>query len=391
MLSKLTLEEQFKLCFIYLPKPHEKHINLIVSAFDFKKQEFERLLFKTELEPYIEILWLYGLKEVIIKHFNEFQKLSSNTNGVVDSDTFSKSFSDFLDHVINYKPELVSVDEDGWKHIDLTSQEKKNEELELTESLYFLLSEQSKGISLNFKSQITTSKFNSSSDFMVSAIINALIAEYAKKNYNEVNLNYEEAEWELLSLIDLDWIRKYIVRFEGVTQAEIDEDIYFFDSYEAYINIRDIEEYIDSDMINEYADDHYKKADVTLEFITDRYKELKAKHKPKVGAKAKNDNIASLSERISYLIRLKRFLEQSEHDDISKFPISNKDCRLIHEYLVFWRLLESKSTSNNTTTPDNYIKALIKNYRQHRKLVRENNMVHYLINSYKKNGVFPIK
>lgn len=67
MLSKLTIEEQFKLCFIYLPNPPDMYIDIIISKFLFSKDEFTRLLVKTELEPYTEILWKFGLKEIYIK------------------------------------------------------------------------------------------------------------------------------------------------------------------------------------------------------------------------------------------------------------------------------------------------------------------------------------
>jgi len=83
MLSDLSLEQQYCLCFIYLPNPPDKNINHIIRSLQFDKENFRRLLIKTELEPYTELLWKFGLKEVYIKHFNQFQKLNLNSKNTV--------------------------------------------------------------------------------------------------------------------------------------------------------------------------------------------------------------------------------------------------------------------------------------------------------------------
>ena len=91
---------------------------------------------------------------------------------------------------------------------------------------------------------------------------------------------------------------------------------------------------------------------------------IKAK---KAGAKPKNDLLASKAEHFSYLIRLRRFINQDEYDDIEKFPISNADCRLIYDCFVFLGHLEDNIGKNNSTKPENYIRSLIDNYRANRK------------------------
>lgn len=389
MLSKLTIEEQFKLCFIYLPNPPDMYIDIIISKFRFSKEKFTRLLVKTELEPYTEILWKFGLKEIYIKHFFDFQKQNSSIGNEINLKTLSKTFLDYIDHIVKHKPNHFLIDNDSGINIDLTYTIKKNEELELTELLIFLLEEKQNGITLDFKSKITNNKFNCKSDLLLDPIINNIINEYKKRNYNEANLSYEEAEWELNTFPDLQWIRDYFKRFPTIIQTDYDNDMYYMEGYENPINIHDTHNYIEAYMIEDYANDHYTNADITLQFLKDKHKALKAR--TKVGAKPKNDYIASMTERLSYLIRLDRFFQQDIHKDISKFPISNKDYRLIHDYLVFWQFIEDKRETKNSTTPENYIKSLINNYRKHRKLVTENNMVHMLINSNKYKGVYPIK
>ena len=159
------------------------------------------------------------------------------------------------------------------------------------------------------------------------------------------------------------------------------------------VNINNPIEYIDNDMINSYCEEHFSERPITLQFLYHQCDLIKIdKTKKKRGAKPKNDSVASVAERLSYLIRLKRFLNQNEVNDISKFSISNKDCRLIHDYLVIIQLIPNQRERNNTTTtPENYIKALIQNYRKNRKYVSNmNNLVHFLINSYKQTGIYPI-
>lgn len=370
MPDKLTPEQQFKLCFKKLPEINDNDMKNVISDFRYDKEKFIRLLIKTDLEQFTELLWNFGLKEVFLKHFKDYNNKESIFNG------------DYLDYIIKYRSEFVTYDEDGLASIDTSSKEIKAENLELTQLLIFLLEEIETGINVNFKSNILNNSFNTKSDLIIKSIINVLINEYVARKLNKVNLTYEEAELELLAAEDEYWVRDYMTRIENVHY--IHEGLcFYFEDFDQYIDERDIQEYISTEMIEEYADDHYKFAEISLDLLKEKQTELSSKLRKKVGAKAKNDNIANLSVRLSYLIRLNRFLLQDEYNDIYEFPLSNNDCRLIHDYLTFYDLIPDQNSKTNTTSSsENYIKALIKNYRTYRsKLIREKTHEH--INSYK--------
>jgi hypothetical protein len=67
------------------------------------------------------------------------------------------------------------------------------------------------------------------------------------------------------------------------------------------------------------------------------------------------------------LIRLNRFLNQNECNDIEVFPIQNKDCILIYDYLLFFDLIDDPSSNTNSTKPHNKIRSDIENFRKYRK------------------------
>ena len=376
MRDKLTPKQQFKLCFKNLPEINENVKKEIISDFNFDKEKFKRLLFKTDLEQFTELLWNFGLKEVFLKHFKEYSNKESIFN------------QDYLEHIIKYRPEFVTYYKDGLSSIDISSKEKKTENLELTHLLIFLLEEIETGINVNFRSNLLNKNFNTKNDFFLKLIINTLINEYVTRKLNKVNLTYEEAEMELLAAEDRYWVREYMARIENVHYIPEGRCFYFEDNDES-IDEQDIHGYISTDMIEEYADDHYKSADINLDLLKEKQAELSSELIKKVGAKPKNDNIANISERLSYLIRLDRFFSQDEYNDIYEFPLSNKDCRLIHDYLSFYYLIPDQNSKTNTTSSsENYIKALIKNYRTHR-ANKIHDKSHDHINSYKKYNNLP--
>ncbi|MEI6754353.1 MAG: hypothetical protein WCK78_14450 [Paludibacter sp.] len=344
--APMTIDQCFQIC-----------INPVYFTFDIVNEElknkypfddFNRLLIKTDLENFTEHLYIFGL----------FEKDKINVRKRNEAE-----FNSIIDH-----PSSVTL--------------YNNQAQAISNALLFLLVHQDTDISIIFKSKgkyADSIKFDD--NFLTSKIIEGLKRDYENFNLNEENLTFEEAEEEIKNLCDPKWIENYINQL----LSDEENNVYYgrIKSYE------DIEGFVDENMINEYAYDHETKREITVDYVKSLYGESK-KRKP--GAKPKNDTIASIAERLSYLIRLKSFLNQNEYTDISKYPLSNKDCRLIHDYLVFFNLIPNqKQKQNTTTTPENYIKALIKNFRKHRKLLRQENSVHFLINSYKRDGIYPIR
>lgn len=379
MSSNLTLEQKYRLCFSTLPDPPDKLVKHIISKFQLNKDDFIRLLIKTDLEPYAELLWELGLLEVYYLNYLYF-----NPNNSPQKDNFViTSFEHDLSYIRKYRPEFINFDSEGRSEIDVTSRKKRADDLELTNLLIFLLEEIENGINVNFKSNLLNKNFNTKNDFLLKSIIDALKNEYVTRKLNEVNINDEEAELELLASEDRYWVRDYMSRFPNIHYIH-EGGCFYFEEYDIYTDEEDIQEYITTDMIEDYADEHYKFADITLDLLKEKQIELSSKLKKNVGAKAKNDNIADIAECLSYLIRLNRFFYQNSCNDITKFPLSNQDCRLIHDVLVFFGLIsDQKEKTNTTTTPENYIKAIIKNYRIGRKFPEKYNTNHTRINSHK--------
>ena len=356
----LSLDQKFKLCFLNPYKENDSYIEMLIQKYPIDENSFHRLLFNTEIEEFAPKLKILGL--------NEMNKGLQNENeSILDDLPFDVVESDA---------------------IGLSREAKLYQSKELIETLIFLFENKNSNTSLTLKSgKLKNNNHKTSNKDISDALMEGLIAKLIERNLNTDFLSYEDAKYEILNLKDIDWIKNWIEKYI------IENDLRNQVCKEFSININNPSEYIDNDMINSYCEEHFSERPITLQFLYHQCDMITAsKKKKKAGAKPKNDSLASLAERLSYLIRLNRFLNQNEVNDISKFSISNKDCRLIHDYLVIFKLIPNQRERNNTTTtPENYIKALIQNYRKNRKYVSNmNNMVHFLINSYKKTGVYPI-
>lgn len=356
----LSLDQKFKLCFLNPYKENDSYIEMLIQKYPIDENSFHRLLFNTEIEEFAPKLKILGL--------NEMNKGQQNENeSILDDLPF----------------DVVESDEIG-----LSREAKLYQSKELIETLIFLFENKNSNTSMTLKSgKLKNNNLKTSNKDISDALMEGLITKLIERNLNTDLLSYEDAKYEILNLKDIDWIKNWIEKYI------IENDLRNQVSKEFSININNPSEYIDNDMINSYCEEHFSERPITLQFLYHQCDMITvSKKKKKAGAKPKNDSLASLAERLSYLIRLNRFLNQNEVNDISKFSISNKDCRLIHDYLVIFQLIPNQRERNNTTTtPENYIKALIQNYRKNRKYVSNmNNMVHFLINSYKQTGIYPI-
>lgn len=356
----LSLDQIFKLCFLNPYKENDSYIEMLIQKYPIDENSFHRLLFNTEIEEFAPKLKILGL--------NEMNKGQQNENeSILDDLPF----------------DVVESDEIG-----LSREAKLYQSKELIETLIFLFENKNSNTSMTLKSgKLKNNNHKTSNKDISDALMEGLIAKLIERNLNTDYLSYDDAKYEILDLKDIDWIKNWIEKYI------IENDLRNQVSKEFSININNPSEYIDNDMINSYCEEHFSERPITLQFLYHQCDMITvSKKKKKAGAKPKNDSLASLAERLSYLIRLNRFLNQNEVNDISKFSISNKDCRLIHDYLVIFQLIPNQRERNNTTTtPENYIKALIQNYRKNRKYVSNmNNMVHFLINSYKQTGIYPI-
>ncbi len=358
----LSLDHKFKLCFLNPYKENDRYIEMLIQKYPIDDNSLHRLLFNTEIEEFEQQLKILGLNEMNKGQQNE------NENEYIGEDLP-------FDNIEN-------------NEIKLTREEQLSQSKEIIETLIYLLENKDTNTSLTLKSgKYKSNNLKSSNIEIVDALIEGLKAKLIERNLNTDFLSYEDAKYEIFNLKDVDWIKNWIEKYiyENDLSGQVGRDF--------FVNINNPIEYIDNDMINSYSEEHLSERPITLQFLYHQYDLINIdKEKKKRGAKPKNDSIASLAERLSYLIRLNRFLKQNKENDISNFSISNKDCRLIHDYLVIFNLITNQRERNNTTTtPENYVKALIQNYRKNRKYVSNvNNTVHFLINSYKQTGIYPI-
>ena len=64
MHHKLTPEQYFQLCFKKLPEINHSNILKVIEKYNFDKNNLERLLIKTDLENFTDLLWQFGIGRV---------------------------------------------------------------------------------------------------------------------------------------------------------------------------------------------------------------------------------------------------------------------------------------------------------------------------------------
>jgi hypothetical protein len=283
-------QDLFSICFRNITAERN---NKLINEFQIDVEKFERFLIKTSLEDYSEELLNVGLNFIFSKANPVIVKRSGMS-------------------IDNHMPSVI--------------------EDELSKTLIYLLSNKNNEISLILKSQGKyVDNFKIESQFIIAQITENLINTYKNKGYNLERMSFDEAQQEINTNPDNDWLNEYCRYYEG------------------------------DDLIQRYGEMHYIEREITIEFLKSK---LKIKKKEKVGAKPKNLELSELVERLSYLLRFERYLNQDEYFDFSKYPLKNKGCLLIFEFLSFFNLLEGYIITSN---PENYIKAILKNFDTYKK------------------------
>jgi hypothetical protein len=118
--------------------------------------------------------------------------------------------------------------------------------------------------------------------------------------------------------------------------------------------------------VDRYRQDHCRTREVTLEIVNQAISKIEMAQrisKKGAGAKVKNLGVGELAKRLSYLHRIRIFLNQNEFSSIKEIPLPNETCRFIYDYLEFWDSLP-KGVEFETEDKEkraNYIKSLIRN------------------------------
>ncbi len=100
-----------------------------------------------------------------------------------------------------------------------------------------------------------------------------------------------------------------------------------------------------------------------------------SKIKKNKGAPEKLTSIYKIANNLLLLMRWESDIRNINNSELEKYIIElkpkNKECRLIHDIMVFWDFVENKNTQTNTNTPSKYIRTLIFNSKKkHKQLFR---------------------
>lgn len=229
------------------------------------------------------------------------------------------------------------IDEEMLKFKRIKHKEKiacKKNELEMTKLLYFMLSNTNdKLTSISFYRSM--SSFSTTDSIITKAIISNLISTYNNSDYNKFFVAFKD---DIEINMPSDMCSK-------AQRTSFDEYVYRF-----LPEISNIES-TTPDILNHYL--HFLKT--KLDVIT--------KATSKRGAKSKNMLLSWLCENLAYLVRLNTYLNRPDIKYIDDISLTNKDCRLIHDILVFFNIIEDKSNTLTKSLPEKYIRTLLKQRR----------------------------
>lgn len=321
-------------------KSSEETITKFCACFGYSKHDFERRQ-KPEEPAYLEM----GMNVAAFKKMLMKNDMEEYTNELLYY---------WYIQLLNARRKTITK-------IQTSSEVIKNrneQEKDLTEMLIFLLTDRDDtDTSITF--QRSRNSLTKTNEVILKSIVDCLLDEYDKNNFNEEELTFEEAEEEINNGCDKQWVKDYMKEIikdnPSLFDFDLDDYLYadFFD--EAF------EICCDDQMIEIYAQEHCTKREITLEYLNYKLNNIKQKTKKKVGAKPKNEQIAIIGCNLSYLKRIDRFIGNSENlKDINLIKLTNKDYRFIHDCLVFWGLCEDYSKNEtNTTTPEKYIYTIL--------------------------------
>jgi len=225
---------------------------------------------------------------------------------------------------------------------ELTEQKRKHE-IELTQSLLFLLSNNN-GDCTSVTFQKSRNNLTISNQLISKSIIDCLIHEFKCNGYNKVNLTYDEAK--LMMATNSEWAKGLFCENNFGSDEEP--------------NIVEVEF---TEAIDDFANSTTKEVEVELDFLTTKF-EILTQNGKKKGAKIKKSRIASLCEDLSFLKRIDRYLLKDEIEYLENVKLTNNDCRFLHDCLVFFNIIEDKSNTLTKSLPENYIRGLLKQKKQ---------------------------
>ena len=243
----------------------------------------------------------------------------------------------------------------------------------LIEALHFLIRPDKKSL-ISFTIQKKQGKEIISNTNIISIIseqlIDILISEFKARELDIDSLSPEEAEEDITLGKHRAWINSWFEKHEIIDQEShkicdhgelIEEEEYINMTTGKKLLLQDIK----SQLINDYAESHVTKREITSDFLEELIKRDYSS-KGKAGAHYKNAQLHSMIKALSYLLRIDRILTNFENiNDIEMIKLVPDDRQFIHDCLACWGLIKDKSKkSDSTTTPKKYINTLIGQVKQ---------------------------
>lgn len=255
---------------------------------------------------------------------------------------------DFTDWLIDYQivwKYLQSILEKGREEKENRENNERPNALKVSRILKLFLSGETTEysnleISVREITKTKTQKIDITGKDLFDQLKVGFIKEFERLGLNNTELTTEEAKEEIEDGGDWEWF----------TDHQHEADLLPSDPW----------------AIERYRLDHYRPREVSLEIVNKAISEIEMiqeKGKRGVGAKIKNLGIGELARRLSYLHRIRLFLNNMEYTSIKDYPLSNDTCRFIYDYFDFWGILPEliKFEKDDKEKRANYIKSLIRN------------------------------
>jgi hypothetical protein len=338
--EQITNEELFFLCFeknniFFFEEDKVKIMDHRKNKFNFESLKY--LLLKTELEEYATLIYNYFLIRDIdcLKDDIEYAILNSPDQELSHKDIFYSS----LEH---------------------------NETL--TRMLLYLLSNKDNDIQIFLKNRKYIDRCKLQSNYIVELLIDNMLHEYKNKGFNKILMNYDEAEEAVRKFEDREWICCYLENKLSKTMLIKIDDQYVSCQFvfNKFTSNQSIESWVNKELIDEYAQNHKIEKEVTTHLLELQLIQLEKRNKKVAGAKQKNEEIAMIVKRFSYLIRLNKFLNANTDVNIEEVKLSNNECNLIYEILMFYRIVKRLDDKNITTKPYNRIRSYMSNAEKYK-------------------------
>ena len=187
-------------------------------------------------------------------------------------------------------------------------------------------------------------------NLLFNSAINSLSFEIKKLGLNRFPIAKEDAIVAINNHIDIEWIKNWM---ESDGYAYPDYQYFTLENFDDYFetlhmsNILDVKSNIKENLISEFAFEHPEEVHLDIKGLDRIIKRIR-EEKSRPGRKQEIGNLKYLAFTLSCLIRVDRYLEDHSVKTIIQIPVTNADCRFIHDVMAFFGLINDYSKHSKT-------------------------------------------